>query len=92
MSKTKWDLWLEKNHQPEEINVEEVRNTPKPVRPWDMLKTSTEMASNELQEERYSICKACPKFINSTSQCRECGCFMAMKTSLLQATCPLNKW
>jgi len=92
MSKTKWELWLEKNRQPEEINVEEITNTPKPVRPWDMLKTSTEMASDELQEKRYSICKSCPKFINSTSQCRECGCFMAMKTSLLQATCPLNKW
>ena len=44
MSKTKWDLWLEKNHQPEEINVEEVRNTPKPVRPWDMLQRWLQMS------------------------------------------------
>jgi hypothetical protein len=92
MSKTKWDLWLEKNDQPSEAEIQKEDKAPRTVKPWDMLKTSTEMASDELQEERYSICKGCPKFIKSTSQCKECGCFMAMKTSLLQATCPLNKW
>ena len=89
MSKTKWEQWLENNDQPDDTKKD---NSPKAVKPWDMLKTSTEMASDEVQEKRYSVCKACPKFIKSTSQCRECGCFMAMKTSLLQATCPLNKW
>jgi hypothetical protein len=62
------------------------------TRPWDILNPSTEWASSEVAEERYSICKACPELIKLTNQCKKCGCFMIAKTKLEKATCPLGKW
>ena len=37
------------------------------TRPWDILNPSTEWASSEVAEERYSICKACPELIKLTN-------------------------
>jgi hypothetical protein len=62
------------------------------TRPWDILNPSTEWASSEVAEERYSICKACPELIKLTNQCKKCGCFMIAKTKIQVATCPLGKW
>jgi len=62
------------------------------AKPWDFLKPSTEYCSEEESSSRYNICKACPKFNNATKTCQECGCFMAAKTKLKHAKCPLNKW
>ena len=62
------------------------------TRPWDIVNPETEWASDEVAEKRYSICKECPELIKLTKQCKKCGCFMAMKTKLEKATCPLEKW
>jgi len=62
------------------------------TRPWDIVNTKTEWASDEVSSERFSICQSCPEFIKLTSQCKKCGCFMKVKTGLLAATCPIGKW
>jgi hypothetical protein len=62
------------------------------VKPWDFLNPNTEYATEELADSRYDICKACPELINLTKTCKKCGCFMAVKTKLKEATCPLGKW
>jgi hypothetical protein len=62
------------------------------TRPWDLVNPKTEWASEELSEERYSICKNCPELIKLTTQCKKCGCFMAAKTKLEAAKCPIGKW
>jgi hypothetical protein len=62
------------------------------TRPWDMLNPNTEYVPEEEAERRYDICKACPELIDLTKQCKQCGCFMAMKTKVSKATCPLGKW
>jgi hypothetical protein len=62
------------------------------VKPWDLLNPNTEYATEELADSRYDICKACPELINLTKTCKKCGCFMAVKTKLKEATCPLGKW
>lgn len=41
---------------------------------------------------RYEICKNCEKFFKPTRQCRECMCFMNVKTKVHDASCPLGKW
>jgi len=61
-------------------------------RPWDVLKPSTEFVSEEISSSRYNICKQCPELINLTKQCKQCGCFMAVKSKLSNASCPLGKW
>ena len=62
------------------------------TKPWDLVNINTEWASEEKAEERYSICKSCPELIKLTKQCKKCGCFMAAKTKLALAACPIGKW
>jgi len=62
------------------------------TRPWDIVNPNTEWADEVKAKERFSICKACPELISVTSQCKKCGCFMAMKTKLERAVCPIGKW
>jgi hypothetical protein len=62
------------------------------VTPMDLLNPKSERADENLSNERFSICKACPELIKLTSQCKKCGCFMNLKTTLKIAKCPLGKW
>lgn len=62
------------------------------TRPWDMIDPNVVRASDELAEERFSICQSCPELIKLTHQCKKCGCFMSAKTKIEKATCPLGKW
>lgn len=48
--------------------------------------------SKSKAQERLDICKQCPRLFKPTMTCKECGCFMKVKTHLINATCPLNKW
>jgi len=48
--------------------------------------------SDEQRAERYSICQTCPNFVQLTTTCTKCGCFMAAKTYLSSAECPVGKW
>jgi hypothetical protein len=62
------------------------------ARPWDLLNKSIGRVETEIAEKRLDICKACPKYISATHQCKECGCIMNLKTKLPNASCPLHKW
>ncbi len=62
------------------------------TRPWDFIDPKTEYVDKNVSEERYSICLSCPEFIKLTKQCKKCGCFMALKTKLKDAECPIGKW
>lgn len=42
--------------------------------------------------ERFAICQVCPRFFKPTGQCKECGCFMRIKTRMPDQACPLGKW
>lgn len=76
MSKSRWEQYKEKNG----------------VTPLDLLNPMTKQASEELSHSRFEICKACPELVKLTKQCKKCGCFMAVKTKLEGAICPLGKW
>jgi hypothetical protein len=62
------------------------------TRPWDLINPATEFVTDLVQDERYSICKSCPEFIDLTTQCKKCGCIMKLKTKLEKAVCPIGKW
>lgn len=64
----------------------------KNVKPWDIFNKNVERALPELAIARLDICKKCPEYIRLTHQCKKCGCIMNIKTKLIDATCPLNKW
>lgn len=60
-------------------------------RPWHLLNQENYVEEN-IADYRYDICKACPFFMQSTSQCSKCGCFMKLKTKLENAECPIGSW
>ena len=62
------------------------------TKPWDLINPNTEWASKEEAEKRYAICQSCPELIKLTKQCKKCGCFMAAKTQLKEAACPIGNW
>jgi hypothetical protein len=74
--KSAWEKYKEKNG----------------VTPLDMLNPHTKRIPHESAQKRFDICKECPELIKLTSQCKKCGCFMKVKTTLEIAKCPLNKW
>jgi len=62
------------------------------ARPWDIFNKNIEKISVEEQKKRLDICHGCDRLIKATTQCKECGCLMNLKTSLPHAFCPLGKW
>jgi hypothetical protein len=62
------------------------------TRVWDMVNPNAERVDDETAAKRLAICNECPELIKLTKQCKKCGCFMAAKTKLGRATCPLGKW
>ena len=43
-------------------------------------------------EERLAICKGCDRLFKPTMTCKECGCFMKVKTHMKSQKCPIGKW
>jgi hypothetical protein len=62
------------------------------VTPLDLVNPNAKHADLELHDKRYSICLSCTELIKMTKQCKQCGCFMNIKTKLLDAKCPIGKW
>jgi hypothetical protein len=62
------------------------------TRPWDLVNPNALKVPDEIAIQRFNICKACPELSKLTHQCKKCGCFMAAKTKLAEAECPLKKW
>lgn len=50
------------------------------------------LATKQISDYRYNICKGCEHFISKTTTCKKCGCFMIAKTKLKNARCPVGKW
>jgi len=62
------------------------------VKPWDLFNPNKPRSPEELAQYRLEICKGCEWYRKNTNQCKKCGCFMKLKTSLANAKCPLGKW
>lgn len=45
-----------------------------------------------IYEHRMNICEGCEFFINETSRCSVCGCYMKAKAMFKKTYCPENKW
>lgn len=61
------------------------------TRPWDLL-DKKKYTDQTTANKRLDLCKQCPELIKPTYQCKQCGCFMAAKTKLDGAVCPIGKW
>jgi len=74
---SKWDEWKEAIGE---------------TRPWHLLDPNKIVQDQSVLDNRLEICKACPHLIKLTTTCKKCGCFMAAKTKLQGAECPIGKW
>lgn len=59
---------------------------------WHAIPYVAEKADKETAAKRYSICLECPELTEHTHQCKQCMCFMKIKTTISHASCPLKKW
>lgn len=57
-----------------------------------MVNPNAGKVSEEEASRRFAICEECPRLVKLTKQCKECGCFMNLKTKLEKAECPIGKW
>lgn len=48
--------------------------------------------TKKVSQNRFNICKNCEHYNSKFKICKLCGCFMWLKTKLLKANCPINKW
>ena len=62
------------------------------VRPWDLFNKNMNRVPSEIRNQRLSICRECPFYVNATEQCKKCLCIMPQKTKLADAFCPIHKW
>jgi hypothetical protein len=51
-----------------------------------------QLVDKEVAFARLDICAECPRLFTPTFTCKECGCFMKVKTRLAGSSCPLGKW
>lgn len=61
------------------------------VKPWDLFNGSPR-SPEEVAAHRLEICKGCEFFRKGSQTCKKCGCFMAAKSMLANARCPIGKW
>jgi len=45
----------------------------------------------DIVNRRWDICKACPE-LTASNRCKQCGCFMKVKTKIATSRCPIGKW
>lgn len=58
----------------------------------DLFDPNQPRSNKELIEHRLEICNNC-EFINKRlMKCKQCGCFMKLKSTLNNARCPIGKW
>jgi hypothetical protein len=58
----------------------------------DLFDPSQERSDRNLIEQRLDICNGCEYFNKRLRKCKQCGCFMHLKTTLRRAKCPMGKW
>ncbi len=62
------------------------------VRFIDLFDPRQPRSDEDLIKYRLEICNSCEWLDKRLVKCRQCGCFMKLKSTLKQATCPLEKW
>jgi len=58
----------------------------------DAIKHGAIRVPDEVKEERLSICSSCSYYDPEQERCKECGCWLQLKTSFAASECPIDKW
>lgn len=66
-------------------------NEPRMVKIFDEIPSDVPVVDEQKRKLRMDICKGCDKLEHQT-MCEACSCFMPLKTWMVDARCPLQKW
>jgi hypothetical protein len=58
----------------------------------DLFDPRQPRSDKDLIEYRLDICNQCPAFRKASMRCSKCGCYMKLKTTLQEASCPIGRW
>ncbi len=58
----------------------------------DLFDPNQPRSDKQLIEDRLEICNSCEFLNKRLMKCKQCGCFMKLKSTLREAKCPLDKW
>jgi len=58
----------------------------------DLIAGKLLLSEAELSEERIKVCEACPHMGRALRKCDLCQCQLDLKTKVLLASCPIDKW
>lgn len=64
---------------------------------WDVLKHVMDneevfFISDEVHKKRIKICQSCEHYDSKKHRCKECGCFLEMKSRISVESCPIGAW
>ena len=62
------------------------------VRFIDLFDPNQPRSDKDLIQYRLEICNSCEWLDKRLTKSRKCGCFMKLKSTLKQASCPIEKW
>lgn len=48
--------------------------------------------NKEIRKQRLEACLDCDRLFRPTYTCKECGCFVKIKSAIGSMSCPLGKW
>ena len=58
----------------------------------DHLLSGLENSTDEVKEQRASICNRCPFIDKENYKCIHCGCYLKYKIAWSTSSCPIGKW
>jgi hypothetical protein len=59
---------------------------------YTLIKEGRALAPEEIAQKRIQVCESCEFLKKEIYQCDKCKCFMKVKTKLIAAKCPIEKW
>lgn len=59
---------------------------------YKLLRSGFNKAPDDLVQKRLEVCNLCASFNCGSTSCKECGCYMNIKTKYTAMVCPLRKW
>ena len=51
-----------------------------------------QLVDPETRQKRLSLCRDCQHYEPVKKTCKQCGCFLELKTRYSHQSCPLDKW
>ncbi len=58
----------------------------------EFVKDGGKLSNDEEVKRRIEICNGCEMFVKAENRCKECGCYLALKSAVNSGKCPLDKW